>query len=76
MLSTPGAMVNIIFYLVVNNNPSNLSNEELLRIEELSDLRKFPLDKISFMLVCYAVMLLINFMKGSDYMKSIIGVQM
>jgi hypothetical protein len=71
-------MVILLFYLVGINfdNPGNLSNEELLKIEEELDLRKFPLDKIAFMAICYAVMLLINFLKGSDYMKSIIGVQM
>jgi hypothetical protein len=57
-------------------NSGNLSNEDLLKIEEDLDLRKFPLDKMVFMVICYAVMLLINFLKGSDYMKSIIGVQM
>lgn len=71
-------MVILLFYLVGTtfDNPGNLSIQELLKIEEQLDLRRFPLDKIVFMFICYSVMLLINFLKGSDYMKSIIGVQM
>lgn len=43
--------------------------------EEQKDLRKFPLEKISTMLFCYIVMLMISFLKGSQHFKSIINIK-
>ena len=61
------------------HNYSELSvstgTEELLKVEVEQDLRKFPFDKVIYMIISYIVMLVVNFLKGSDYLKSVIGVQ-
>jgi len=47
---------------------------ELLKLEELKDLRKLPLNKLIYMFICYIVMLSVNFVKGSDHVESLIGI--
>jgi hypothetical protein len=47
----------------------------MLKAEEVKDLRKFPLDKLAFMVLCYITMLIISLLKGSEKMGSIIGVE-
>ena len=49
---------------------------EYLELEEAKDLVRFPFHKLKYMMLCYVLMLVVNFLKGSDYMKSIIGVEM
>jgi hypothetical protein len=54
------------------NNP----NYDKLKIEEEKDSRKIPIEKFVLFVTCYLIMLLITFLKGSSYVKSIIGVEM
>jgi hypothetical protein len=58
----------------VNIATEGVNNAELLRLEEEKDLRKFPLDKLLFMFISYVAMLVISFLKGSEKMKSFIGI--
>jgi len=44
-------------------------------IEIEKDNVKLPLDKLSYMLLCYVVMLIITFLKGSEHVKSVIGIE-
>lgn len=60
----------------IDNTRGELSNEELIKVEETKDLKKFPFDKIILMIISYIVMLFISFLKGSDYMKSIANVEL
>lgn len=50
--------------------------DEALLVEEKKDLRKFPLDKILWMVLCYFIMLAISFMKGSEKFESLFGVEL
>lgn len=51
-------------------------NTDLLKIEEEKDLKKFPLNKIAYMIFSYFALLLVSFLKGSDRFKSIVGIGM
>lgn len=58
-------------------NISELYNnkEALLKLEEEKDLKKFPLDKLFYMLSAYLVMIATSLIKGSDHFPSLVGVE-
>ena len=68
--------LNLFIDISIDNTRGELSNEELIKVEETKDLKKFPFDKIILMIISYILMLFISFLKGSDYMKSIANVEL
>ncbi len=56
---------------IINDDYDN----NLLRIEEIKDLRKFPLDKMIYLILSYVLMLFISFLKGSEHMNSFIHIE-
>lgn len=67
-----------ITYLIlqpVDADTSIGSIQTSIHVELQKDSRKFPLDKIGLMILCYVVMLIVTFLKGSEHAPSIIGVE-
>ena len=56
---------------IINDDYDN----NLLKIEEMKDLRKFPFDKMIYLILSYVLMLFISFLKGSEHMNSVINVE-
>ena len=50
-------------------------NSHLVRIELERDKKVLRRDKLKYMLIAYVGLLLVTFMKGSEYFSSIIGVK-
>jgi len=50
-------------------------NKELIEIELQKEANVFPLDKAIFMFISYILLLVITFIKGSEHMNSIFGIQ-
>jgi hypothetical protein len=51
------------------------ANLAALKQEEAKDLEKLPLNKIGYMIISYIIMLFITLIKGSNYSKSLVGIQ-
>lgn len=54
---------------------NTIEEYSLIRKEEIKDQRKCPFDKLIYMIICYVMMLLINFLKGSEHINSIIDIE-
>lgn len=61
-----------INFLEVNFSISE--SEDLLKLEEAKDLRKFPFDKLIWMILSYVVLLIVSLFKGTEKFHSLIGV--
>ena len=67
--------INYLIQEVDKTQTQSSSQIQALKREEDKDMTKFPLKKIGYMVFCYIVMLTITLLKGSNYSKSLVGVE-